>query len=56
MSTDKMVAALLLAEEFLANELANREAGMEETSDYVQEARATLAAVRAALRVEGDYV
>lgn len=54
MSTDKMVDALLIAEEFIAEELANREAGMEETSDYVREARAALKAVRGALRLEED--
>lgn len=45
---DKILEALLLAEEFIAQELENREAGGE--SEYVREARDVLAVVREALK------
>jgi hypothetical protein len=48
MGGDKMRDALLRAEEFIANELEQREAGGE--SAYVQEAREILTVVREALK------
>jgi hypothetical protein len=49
-SNDKILEALLLAEEFIANELDQREVGNSDESDYVKEARDVLAVVREALR------
>lgn len=57
MSNDEIRDALLLAEEFIANELEQRESGEgaggfsgPEYAAYVQEAREVLAAVREALK------
>jgi hypothetical protein len=47
---DEMRDALLLAEEFIANELEQRQCGNTDESDYVREAREVLAAVREALK------
>ena len=47
MIRDAKLQALILAEEFIANELENRESGGE--SEYVQEAREVLKFVREAI-------
>ncbi len=53
MSTDKMVNALLIAEEFIAEEIENRlETCWDEETPYIKEARDALKAVRNALKLE----